>query len=106
MLVTEGEMVETWKIVATIQSNHIDLVQYHRHNNVVFSGIPENLSDNNLESTVISALSDIDIEVKPRYIEACHQNGKPTSKHPTSFWSWAMKNTTSMLELKSLLMRT
>ena len=56
------------------------MVQYDRRNNVVFSGIPENVPDNNLESTVISALSDIDVQVEPRDIEACHRIGKPTSK--------------------------
>ena len=56
------------------------MAQYDRWNNVVFSGIPENVPDNNLESTVISALSDIDVQVEPRDIEACHRIGKPTSK--------------------------
>ena len=46
--------------IAILQLNHNDLAQYGRRNNVVFSGIPENVPDNNLESMVISALSDID----------------------------------------------
>ena len=56
------------------------MAQYDRWNNVVFSGIPENVPDNNLESTVISVLSDIDLQVEPRDIELCHRIGKPTSK--------------------------
>ena len=47
---------------------------------VEYSRIPENVPDNNLESTVISVLSDIDVQVEPRDIEACHWIGKPTSK--------------------------
>ena len=66
--------------VAILESNHNDLAQYGRQNNVVFSGIPENVPDNNLESTVISVLLDIDVQVEPRDIEACHRIGKPTSK--------------------------
>ena len=66
--------------VAILESNHKDLAQYVRRNNVVFSGIPENPSDNELEGTVISVLSDIDIEGEPRDIEACHRISKPTSK--------------------------
>ena len=66
--------------VAILESNHNDLVQYGRHNNVVFSGILENVPDNNLESTVTSVLSAIDVQVEPRDIEACHRIGKPTSK--------------------------
>ena len=66
--------------VAILKSNHNDLAQYGRHNDVVFSGIPENVPDNNLESKVISVLLDIDMQVVPRDIETCHRIGKPTSK--------------------------
>ena len=66
--------------VAILQPNYNDLAQYDRRNNVVFSGIPENVPDNNLESTVISVLSEIDVQVEPRDVEACHQIRKPTSK--------------------------
>ena len=65
--------------VTILESNYNDLAQYGRRNNVVFSGIPENVPDNNLESTVISVLSDIGVQVDPRDIEACHRIGKPTS---------------------------
>ena len=66
--------------VVILESNHNDLAQYGRHNNIVFSGIPKNVPDNNLESTVISVLSEIDVQVESRDIEACHQIGKPSSK--------------------------
>ena len=66
--------------VAILEPNHNDLAQYGRRNTVVFSGIPENVPDNNLESTVISLLSDIDVQVESRDIEACHRIGKPSSK--------------------------
>ena len=66
--------------VAILESNHNDLAQYGRHNNVAFSFIPESVPDNNLESTFISVLSDIDVQVEPRDIEACHRIGKPASK--------------------------
>ena len=58
--------------VVILESNHNDLAQYGRHNNIVFSGIPKNVPDNNLESTVISVLSEIDVQVESRDIEACH----------------------------------
>ena len=101
------------------------MVHYDKRINVFLSAIPENVPDNNLERTVISVLSNIDVQVEPRDIEACHRIGKPTSKtkeatvrfvnrkncekvlaNKKSFWSWAMKNRTSMLELMSLSMRT
>ena len=56
------------------------MTHYGRRNNVVFSGIRENAPDSNLESTVISVLSDIDVQVEPRDNEAHHRIGKPTSK--------------------------
>ena len=56
------------------------MAPYGRSNNVVLSSIPENVPDNNLESTVISVLSDIDVEVESRDIEWCHRMGKPTSE--------------------------
>ena len=54
------------------------MAQYGKHNNVLFSGIPQN--DNNLESTVMSALSNIDVKLEAKDIVACHWIGKPTSK--------------------------
>ena len=66
--------------VGILESNHNDLAQYGRRNSVVFSGIHENVPDNNLESMVISVLPDIDVQVEPRDIEVCHRIGKPTSK--------------------------
>ena len=66
--------------VAMLESNHNDLALYGRRNNVVFSGIPENVPDNNLESMVTSVLPEIDVQVEPRDIQACHQIAKPISK--------------------------
>ena len=68
------------KRVAILESNHNDLAQYGRRNNVAFSHIPEKVTNNNLEKTVISVLSDIDVQVKPRDIEASHGVDKRTSK--------------------------
>ena len=67
-------------IVTILESNHNDLAQYGRRNNVVFSSIPENMSDNSLKKTVILVFSDIDIETALRHVDPCHEVGKPTSK--------------------------
>ena len=60
------EKLENW--VAILESNHNDGILN------VFSGIPENVPDNNLESTVISVLSDIDVQVEPRDIRGMSSN--------------------------------
>ena len=53
--------------------NHLD--QYGRRNNLVLSGIPDTVEDKDLESTVSSILSDIDVPIGPHNVEACHRIG-------------------------------
>ena len=53
--------------------NHLD--QYGRRNNLVLSGIPNTVEDKDLESTVSSILSDIDVPIGPHNVEACHRIG-------------------------------
>ena len=59
-----GQKVKCEKLenrAATLESNN-DLAHYG-------SGIPENVSDNNLNNTVISVLPNIDVDVGSRDIE-------------------------------------
>ena len=65
---------------AIVESNYDGLAQHGRCNIVAFSGISENAPDNKLQRTVILVLSNIDVEVEPRDIEACNQIGKSASK--------------------------
>ena len=62
------------------------LTQYGRKNNTVISGIPDSI-DNNLENTVTSMMSDINVNIEENDIEACHRFGKSDvtskSKKPT-----------------------
>ena len=51
------------------------LEQYGRRNNIVASGIPVHVSYRDLEETVISVLSDIEVNVSPNDVEACHRIG-------------------------------
>ena len=62
--------------VALIESSHDALEQYGRRNNLVISGIPDSVQDSDLESTVTSILSDIDVNVESREVEDCHRIGK------------------------------
>ena len=50
--------------VAFIESSHDPLEQYGTRNNLVISGIPDSVQDSELESTVTSILSDIDVNVE------------------------------------------
>ena len=53
------------------------LEQYGRRNNIVVSGISGHVSKRDLEETVISVLSDIEVNVSANDVEACHRIGKP-----------------------------
>ena len=62
--------------LAFIESSHDALEQYGRRNNLVISGIPDSVQDSELESTVTSTLSDIDVNVESKEVEECHILGK------------------------------
>ena len=64
------------KRVALIESSHDALEQYGRRNNLVISGIPDSVQNSDLELTVASVLSDIDINVELKEVEDCHRIGK------------------------------
>ena len=57
-----------------IQNNNVD--QYSRRNNVEISGIPQSVSDNQLEEKVVDILKAIDVNNTTNEIEACHRLGK------------------------------
>ena len=62
--------------IIQLETNHNSLAQYRRPNNIVINGISSSIEDDNLENTIVSILSDIDMKVKLREIEACHRFGK------------------------------
>ena len=63
--------------IAKLETEQNSLVQYGRSNNIVFSGMPDSIDDNNLENTVISMMSDINLNIEENEIEACHRFSKP-----------------------------
>ena len=50
--------------------------QYGKRNNLEITGIPDDVSDENLEEKVIQVLSEIQVNVSSSNIEACHRIGK------------------------------
>ena len=62
--------------VALIESSHDALEQYGWKNNLVISDIPDSVQDSDLGSTVISMLSDINVNVQSREVENCHRIGQ------------------------------
>ena len=63
------------KIVSLVSSTN-QVEQYGRRNNIVISGIPDDISDNDLESTVIDIMKDVDVDINSSDLEGCHKIGK------------------------------
>ena len=61
--------------MALTESSHDALEQNGRRNKVI-SGIPDSVQDSDLELTVTSILSDIDVNIKSREEEDCHRIDK------------------------------
>ena len=57
-----------------INGNHLE--QYGRRNNLEITGIPDDVSDENLEEKVIQVHSEIPVNVSSSGNEACHRIGK------------------------------
>ena len=64
------------KKVVTLEQNLNSLGQYGTRNNLVLSGIPESIPDNQFENTVASILSDTGMSIQSEEIETCHRFGK------------------------------
>ena len=54
--------------------------QYGRRNNVVVSGIPDDVADDDLEDAVTSIMEDVDVIFQNGDVEACHRIGKSDQK--------------------------
>ena len=56
------------KKIATFESEYNSLEQYG--DNIEITGIPDNVSDQNLEEKVVDILNEISVDVSPKDIEA------------------------------------
>ena len=90
---------------AKYKSDHNALAQYGCWNNEVLSGIPDSVSDDTLEESVISVLTDIDLYIEHQDIEACHKFGKADRQKSkkTIMWSTNRKNCKKVLPNKKKL---
>ena len=72
------------KKILELDERVIECEQYSRRENLVLSGIPESVSQSNLESTVLEILSAAGFrELGPDDISACHRLAKPrNSRYP------------------------
>ena len=61
--------------VLTLESEHNSLEQYGRRNNTEITGSPDNVPNQILEEKVVVILNEINVDVSPNDIEACHRVG-------------------------------
>ena len=73
-LKTKVNVLENKIIDLKIQNNNVD--QQSRRNNVEISGIPQSVSDNQLEEKVVDIFKAIDVNITTNEIEAFHRLGK------------------------------
>ena len=73
-LKTKVNVLENKIIDLEIENNNVD--QYSRRNKVEILGIPQSVSDNQLEEKVVNILKAIDANITLNEIEACHRLGK------------------------------
>ena len=73
-LKTKVNVLENNIIDLEIQNNNVD--QYSRRNNVEISGIPQSVSDNQLEKNVVDTLKAINVNITTNEMEACRRLGK------------------------------
>ena len=66
--------------VVSLESSVNQVEQYGRRNNIVISGIPDDVADDGLEDAVTSIMVDLDVIVQNGDIEACHRIGKSDQK--------------------------
>ena len=61
------------KKIAYLEKNQAKGEQYTRWNNIEISGIPIKISNEDLESTIISICKESGVEIDPKDIEGCHR---------------------------------
>ena len=57
--------------IVSLEPSINQVEQYGRRNNIAISGIPDDISDNDLESTVVDIMKDVDVDINSSDIEAC-----------------------------------
>lgn len=67
-----NKVVSQEKAIFKLQSEFDRLDQYGRWENLEFAGIPDAINNDDLESKVIEICSDINVDIKPSDIVACH----------------------------------
>ena len=66
--------------VVSLETSVNQVEQYGRRNDLVISGIPDDIDDDELQDVVTSIMQDVEVVVKSGDIETCHRIGKSDRK--------------------------
>ena len=66
--------------VVSLEKSVNQVEQYGRRNNIVISGIPDDIENEKLVDTVTSIMEDVNVVIEDGDIEACHRIGKTDPK--------------------------
>ena len=73
VLELKSQLKDKSELLISIEKDVIDVQQYIRRNNVEICGIPNSVSDKDLEAKVIDLAASIDVSISKSNIEACHR---------------------------------
>ena len=60
----------------------IECEQYSRRENLIISGIPDSVTDDQLQDKIVDILTDLDIDVNYHDISTCHRLGRSNRGYP------------------------
>ena len=69
----EEKQNDNSNLLVEVESQSQSLEQYTRRNNIEIDGIPEEVTNENLEGKVVEILNSVDIDISSFEIEACHR---------------------------------
>ena len=82
----EAGRCKTSTPVVSLEQSVNQVEQYGSRNNIVIAGIPDDITEDNLEDAVTSIMEDVDVFIQNGDIDACHRiwkSGQKTSSKKT-----------------------
>ena len=78
----KGDIDELYDMFYDLDCRVIECEQYPRRENLIISGIPACVQQNELESTVINIVQELGFNIGPRDVSACHRLGRGRNGFP------------------------
>ena len=79
---TSADIEELFDMLYDLDCRVIECEQYPRRDNLIISGIPACVKQNELESTVLNIIRELGFNIGPADVSACHRLGRGRNGHP------------------------